>query len=145
MPNRNITSVDSVITLSIDTIFAAPQRLQGYAAEDIYDAEDIDSAELSMGLDGILSAGFIPKEIPWSFTLQADSASNDMMDTWYNSQQQARAVYRTDANIWLPSLGRKWVMTRGVLTKYSPMPAGKKVLQPRKFTITFEALSSAQS
>jgi hypothetical protein len=32
-------------------------------------------------------------------------------------------------------------MNRGILTGYNPMPSAKKILQPRKFVITFESVT----
>lgn len=143
--NRNITAADSVVMLSIEGLYNTPQQLQGYSAEDIFDADEIEVGEFMQGIDGTLSAGFIYTPIPWKITLMADSASNDIFDQWYAAEQNARAKFLATVNVALPSLGRKWAMLNGGLRNYKPMPPGKKVLQPRSFTMLFERLSPATS
>lgn len=137
----DITSANSVLMLSIGGLYPTPQQLQGFSADDVFDAEAVDSAETQMGVDGNMSAGFIFVPINWNITLQADSLSNDIFDNWYSAQQAARAPYWASATVVLPSIGRKWAMTNGVMVSYPPMPAGKKVLQPRKFGIRWERIS----
>lgn len=145
MASRDITNANSVLMLSIAGLYTSPQQLQGYAADDVFDSEPVDSAEIMMGVDGKLSAGFVFKEVAWNITLMAGSGSIDIFDNWYQAQKSAKAPYWASATVYLPSIGKKWAMTNGVLTKFTPMPAGKKVLQPRKFTITFEDISPAQT
>jgi hypothetical protein len=140
---RDLTNANSVIMLAIAGLYDSPQQLQGYAADDVFSAEQIDMAETQMGVDGKLSAGFIFVPQPWSITLQADSDSNDIFDNWTQAQIAAKAPYFASGTVMLPSVGKKWAMVNGVLTKFTPMPAGKKILQPRQFTITFENISPA--
>lgn len=139
----SITSVTAAITLSIADLFPYPQSIQGFSAEDIFNVEPLNPAELQMGLDGILSAGFNYVPVIWSVTLSADSASNYFFDTWYESQKQIRDAYFCDGIVTLNSIGSKWVMNRGILTGYQPMPEAAKVLRPRKYSITFESVSAA--
>lgn len=139
----NITSANSVLMLAIAGLYDTPQQLQGFSADDIFEAESVDTKETSMGVDGVFSAGWVPKEIPWSVTLQADSPSNDLFDQWYSAEQAIRNPMWASATVWLPSIGRKWAMSKGVLVSYTPMPAGKKILQPRKFTIHWGQLQPA--
>jgi hypothetical protein len=139
----DITSANAVLMLSIDGLYPTPQQLQGFSADDIFEAESVDTKETSMGVDGRFSAGFVFKEVPWSVTLQADSASNDIFDNWYAAEQAAKAPYFASATVLLPAISKKWAMLNGVMVAYSPMPAGKKFLQPRKFTIHWGQLQPA--
>lgn len=140
---KTLTAANSVILLSIPGLFNTPVQLQGYAADDVFDIEQLDTAETMMGVDGKLSAGWVPKEIKQSFTLQADSDSVAFFEQWYQAQQRVREVYAASGSTALPSVGRKYNMRKGFLTGYSAAPNGKKVLQPRKFVVTWEALVSA--
>ena len=144
MAARTLTAANSIITLTVAGLFDVPQQLQGFAADDIFDIDQVDSAEVVMGVDGKLSAGWIPKEIKQSFSLQADSASTDFFEGWYTAQQSARELYIAGAVIWLPATGRKYTMTRGFLTNYSASPNAKRILQPRKFMVTWQGLSSGR-
>jgi len=139
-----LTSANSVIMITIDNVYPTATQLQGYAADDVFDIEDIDVAETSMGVDGILSAGKIYVQIPWSITLQANSPSNQVFDDWYAYQQTPNGdVTPASLNITLPGLGFKWTYSNGFLKKHSPAPSAKKSVQPRKFMIEFNSVSVA--
>lgn len=139
----SITAANSTLLLAVTGLFPAPQRLQGYATDDIYSTEALESAEVMMGVDGKLSAGFVYVAVKQSYNLQADSNANQIFDTWYAAQQALRDVYFANATIALPSLGKKWTMTNGILTSFPPMPDAGKTLKPRKYGITWESISPA--
>lgn len=141
-PN-SISASNAVITLSIPPLFVVPQQLQGFGADDVFDIPAIESVETMMGVDGVLSAGFVFVKIPWSFTLQADSASNSVFDIWWTQMQAAQDVYAASGQVSLSSIGTKFNLTNGYLTSYKPAPDAKKLLQARKFTITFERIAPA--
>ena len=93
-----------------------------------------------MGVDGRLSAGFVFMPIKQTIALQADSPSTFMFENWYAKQQAIKDVYRATAQIVLPSVGMVYTCSNGVLTHYAPISDAKKVLQPRKFGITWESI-----
>ena len=139
----DITSANSILTVSIPLIFPQPQQLQGFAADDIFDLPSIKSVELMMGVDGVLSGGFVFVEIPWDITLQADSTSNGIFDLWWTTMQAQKSGLTCNGQIKLPSISTKFNMTKGFLTGYKPGPQGKKVLQARHFQVTFESIAPA--
>jgi hypothetical protein len=140
---KTLTAANSVILLTIPSLFPIAQQLQGYAADDVFDTDQLETAETMMGVDGKLSGGWIPKEVKQNFTLQADSDSVAVFEVWYAAQQSVRELYYASGAITLPAVNRKLIMTKGILTGYSPSPNAKKILQPRKFTITWEAITTA--
>ena len=135
-----LTAVNSVIMLSVTNVYPTAQQLQGYSADDVYDLEDIDVAETTMGIDGLLSGGLIYVPVPWTINLQANSPSCAVFDTWYNYQKSQGDLTNCSLNISLPGLGFKWVYSNGFLKKYSPAPSAKKIVQPRKFMIEFNSI-----
>jgi hypothetical protein len=139
----SITSANSVVTLTIPILFTAPQQLQGFAADDIFDVPAIESVETLMGVDGVLSAGFVYVKIPWTFTLQGDSASNAIFDAWWTQMQAAQDVYAASGQVVLPSIATKFNLNNGYLTSYKPAPDAKKLIQPRKFTVTWNSVAPA--
>ena len=139
----DIGSSNSVLMLSIATLFPTPQQLQGFGVDDIYDVPQIKSVETMMGVDGVLSAGFVYVQIVQHVTLQADSASNDIFDTWWTQMQAGQTTYAAQGLIRLPSVATKFTQTNGFLTGYKPLPAGKKLLQPRTHEITWERVAPA--
>lgn len=138
-----LTNANSVLMLSVGGIFPVPQQLQGYATDDMFSAPDVKPAEAVMGVDGKLSGGFTPYPTEIEITLQADSPSAFIFDTWTEAQNVAREIFIAQMTIALPGTQQKFACTRGILTSQSPMPTGKKILQPRKWTITFQSVSPA--
>lgn len=139
----SLTGANAIITLAVAGIFPAPQQLQGFAADDVFDTDAIESAETVMGVDGKLSAGFVYVPVRQNYSLQADSASIFFFDTWWAQQQATRDIFFASGVTLLTAVGKKWAMSRGVLTSYTPIPATKKLLQPQRFSITWESLLPA--
>ena len=136
-PSNSITSANALLFLSVQNLFNTPQQIQQFSADDIYDMPSIRSSETSMGVDGILSGGFVFVAIAQTIMLQANSPSNSFFEQWWLAQQVAEDVFIANGSITLNSLGEKWTMTRGYLSGYTPAPRAAKILQPRRFEITW--------
>jgi hypothetical protein len=139
----SITGAGVVLTLTIPPLFPIPQQLQGFAVDDVYDIPQIKSVEVMMGVDGVLSAGFVYVQIPQEIILQADSASNGIFDTWWTQMQAAKDIYAASGLIKLPGLATKFSMINGFLTGYKPAPGAKRVLQPRRYEVTWQSIAPA--
>jgi hypothetical protein len=145
MPGKSITAANAVYMISVTGLFSTPQQLQGFAADDVFSTENLQSAETQMGVDGRLSGGFVYKEIVQSIMLQADSDSNFIFEQWWAAQQTAAEVLTANATVILKNLNSKYTLTRGFLTGFSPLPDAKKLLQPRRFSITWNSVIPAAS
>ncbi|OIQ97216.1 hypothetical protein GALL_207700 [mine drainage metagenome] len=139
----SISAANSVVMLAITGLYTVPQQLQGFSADDVFDAEAVSDVEVLMGVDGTLSAGYVPQPVKQSITFQADSASILMFEAWSAAQKAAGDVYFAQGLVTLPGVGRIYTCSRGVLSSYSPLPTAKKLLQPRKFGITWESVIGA--
>lgn len=139
----SLTAANAVIFLGVAGIFSVPQQLQGFDVDDVFSTEAIDTAETKMGVDGTLSAGYVPMAVKQAIYLQADSASNGFFETWYTSELAAKEKFFAFGIVTLSAVGREYTMARGVLTSYQPTPNAKKILQPRKFEITWETVVPA--
>ncbi len=139
MPNT-LTAADVVLTITQPTLFPVPQQLQGFAADDVFDVDTIQSAETVMGVDGVLSGGFVFAAVPMNIALQADSLSNDVFDIWWTQMQAAKTTYPVTGLAILPAIGKKFDMVNGLLTGYPPIPSAKRILQARRFQITWGRL-----
>jgi len=139
----SISSANAIIMLSVADLFDTPVQIQGFSADDVFDAPELEVAEHSMGVDGRLSAGFVFREVDWSVTLQADSPSQDFFDEWYNAEQANRDKFQASGTVVLLGPGKKFTMIKGFLKRYKPMPDGKKTLEPRKFGIVWEQIIPA--
>lgn len=138
-----ITDVNTVFMLGVTGLFTVPQQLQGYAADDISAIDPIDNAEVLMGADGVMSAGFVFIPIKQTIALQADSASNAIFEQWYSAQLQIQDLYFAFGILIYPGLKMQYTMTRGVLSSYPPAATAARVLQPRKYSMTWNSIIPA--
>lgn len=134
----SITSANSSGTLSVPGVFPAPIVMEGYSTDASVALDAFKPSEPRMGVDGHLAGGFIPTPKVVKITLEANSPTRQAMSEWTITQEVAREVFVGDMVFTIPSIGRRFTYTRGFLTSTTPMPAGKKVLDPAEFEITFE-------
>lgn len=136
----DITSANATIILSVAGLFDGTP-IQGFTADDIFDVGDVTNAETVMGLDGILSAGWVPASITQTFTLQAGSPSESFLDAWINAEKLLKKKLQVSGVVTLLAVGRIYSPGPGYLKSYSPLSSAKKVLQPRKFVIEWQDLN----
>lgn len=140
MVDRTITSADSTFVISSADFALAATVLEGYAADAAFAMDNSDTAETSLGVDGKLSAGWVPRTYNQTITLQADSPSRDVFDALVTGQDAGRTIYRLNGVITLPGNQRSYSLSRGVLKNYTAMPAAQRVLQPMTFVIEWESV-----
>lgn len=138
-----LTNANSVLMLAVAGVYPVAQSLQGFATDDMFSSPDVVPVETQMGVDGLLSAGFTPYPTEIEITFQADSPSLVIIDTWKAVQDTAREVFAANMTILISGTGQKFACTRGFMTSVSPMPSGKKILQPRKVKITFQSVTAS--
>lgn len=136
--NRTITSADAVLVLSSRDLSLAATQIQGFAADAMWTMGDTEVVQTVRGADGRLSAGFVYGDYSMVITLMPDSDSDLVFDAAMTGAVSGTAVYRIDGVLTLPSNGRVYNMTRGVVTAGRIMPDGQRVLQPRTWTIMWE-------
>lgn len=141
MDNSTITSANSVFTLVVAGLFPAPVQLRGYASDKAFTTEAVDLAEIQMGVDGRMTAGFVPNPVKQTITLQADSPSKDIFTAVIQAMKTAREVFYISGSISLPSTGESFALTRGILTNAKQIPDAQKVLQPVDYVITWESVN----
>ncbi len=141
MSDTTITSANSVFTLVIPGLFPAPVQLRGYASDKAFTTEALDLAEVQMGVDGRMTAGFTPNPTKQTIALQADSPSKDIFTALIQAMKTAREVFYISGSISLPSTGENFTLTRGILTNIKQIPDAQKVLQPMDFVITWESVN----
>ena len=140
----SITAANAIFSLSINKLITAPQILYGFAADDIFDTESLEIGEVMMGVDGFLSAGYVHTPVKQTISLMADSPSMRLFEDWYKAQQASGEIYFAQGNVTLSSINRQYILTKGVMTNYSPISDVKKLLQPRKFSLVWESVTGVQ-
>lgn len=139
----SLTSANSVLGIGVTGLYGVAQILQGFSEGDAYSIDTVDVAETSMGVDGILSAGYIPQKKVMKVTLQADSTSVNFFEAWYAAQEASRDVFIAFGIITQKSVAKQYTLTRGFLKNYSPIGDAKKILQPRSFSIEWNSVIAA--
>jgi len=140
MLNTTITSANAVLTLLVPPIYSTPFQIQGFASDKAFAMESIQTAEVNMGVDARLTAGFTPMPRKQTISLQADSPSKAFFMQVYRAMQIAKEVFYFSGNLLLTSTNESFTMTRGILTDMPISPDGQKVLQPMDFIITWESV-----
>lgn len=133
----SLTSANAIVSLTQPILFPTPQILQNFAADDVTDIEAARVLEHQMGVDGVLSFGFVWVERMQEITLKGDSVSNAFFDTINTQQEAAQDVYALSGTIVIPSAGILVNLVNGGLETYKPIPAIRKVLQPRRYRIVW--------
>lgn len=136
-----LTGANAVVAISVTNLFPIPVQLQGFQTDDSFDVEEIEPNEVLMGVDGLLSGGRVFVAVPMTIMLQADSPSNSFFDQWNAAEQAVNDSYIANGIVRLNAVGGKWALTRGFLTRFKPIPAVKKLIQPRHFRITWNIVS----
>lgn len=132
---KTITAANSVYTLTVVPILPVPFQLQGYAADAAFETEPVEAAETLMGVDGIMSAGYLPFITPQTITLQADSPSVEIFEQWLTAQKAVKELFFAFGSIALPSVGKSYILNRGVLKRITQAPPVRKTLQPMVYQL----------
>lgn len=141
-----ITSANAKLSFTVRGpagIVVGPFTVQGYASDDAFVTEVADSAEAVMGVDGRMSAGFVPFITRQTITLQADSPSIQLFEAWLGAQQVLKDMLFADGVLALPGLQKSYALIKGALTRITPIPQAKRVLQPVTYEIAWETVQPA--
>ena len=143
MSEKTLTSVSATIMLSVGGIFPVPQKLEGFAADNLFGSDAVDQTEVVMGADGKLSGGIVLNPTPFTISLMPNSPSFYVFETWIMAQKTTREVFTCDAEVTIKGTGRKYVLSKGYLTSGKMLPDAKRLLQSCDFKITFESVAPA--
>ncbi|EPG4624292.1 phage tail fiber protein [Citrobacter koseri] len=136
--SNTITSADSIFALTVTNLFPSAQTLEGYAADAMFALGDTEMAVSVRGADGKLSGGFVFGEYLQTITIMPDSPSRELFETWQLTSLTSKAVFRCNATIILPAIGRKFTLTNGILQRVKAIPDAQRVLQAMTFQINWE-------
>ena len=134
-----LTTANSTMALTTQTLYPSAQLIQGYAADDAFDTEAVENGEYSMGIDGKLSAGFVFNPIPLTMTLQADSTSLNIFENIWQFEFKNRAKLSQNVTITVPAVGKRYEFFDGFMRSYKA-PAGKRILEPGVVVFLFNSL-----
>jgi hypothetical protein len=139
-----LTVANAVLTLTCTDLDIGPVQIQGFATDDAFGAIAVKPVEVMVGVDARKSQGYVAFLVPFPFTLQADSPSVAIMDAIQEAQEAAQDAYGIGVSLSAPGLGKLWTFSSdGSLTEFPKIPAGKKLMQPMKYEITFGKMISS--
>ena len=139
----SITGANAAFSIMVTSIFPTPVQLQGFAADDVVETGEIEAGEAVIGVDGYQSAGFVFALVPQTITLQADSSSNTLFDAWRAFEQFNRTKLFAQGILRIPDINTSWALVNGTLSRFTPAPNVKRILQPRRFVVLWESISPA--
>lgn len=140
MADTTITSANSRFTIRVPGLFPTGVTLQGYSSDKAFATESIQLAEVQMGVDGRMTAGYTPMPTKQTISLQADSPSRSIFATLTGAIRSTREVFYIFGEITLPSTGESYSLRRGILTNTKQIADAEKVLRPLEFEITWESI-----
>ena len=141
----DITSANAVLIIGTASgvVYPSGQQIQEFAADDVFDIENLRVGEIMMGVDGKLSAGFVFEPVTQTIRLMAGSPSGVVFDTIYQYERTNVLKVQLTAVFKFPSLGIMFTSQKGYMTTYKPMSDARRVLQPRSFAFAWESFVAA--
>lgn len=147
MPNLSITSANAKLTLTVRSpagIVVGPFTVEGYASDAAFAVEAVDAAEVLMGVDGRMAAGYLPRITKFSLSLMANSPSVLLFDAWDNAQKALGDILVADGFLAAPSLGKAYALVKGALSRLSPVPTARRTFsEPQVFELSWESVTPA--
>jgi hypothetical protein len=134
---KTITAANSQFVITIPGVYSTPQILRGYAADSGFAFGQVKPAEVVMGVDGNMSAGYTPYMTEQTINIMPDSPSLIVFQTWLQACYLNGEVFFANAQITLPSINQVFTLTKGVLSGAKAAPDVKKVLQAVEYQITW--------
>lgn len=136
-----ITSANSVFSIAIDPIYPSAVTLQGYGVDDAFSSESIEKTLMQIGVDGQPALAYVYRTTNITVNLQSNSPSIEIFNRWANTMDSIREALPCNAVIELPALGKRYVLSIGALTGYTPVPTTTEYINDISFTITFSKIT----
>lgn len=134
---KTLTAANCQLTLFALPYLPVPTLIEGYASDAAFLFDTPAVAEAMMGVDGIMSAGFLPSITRQTITLQADSPSARYFEDLFAATKASREIAWLYGTIAMPSLAKSFTLTKGVLEQMTQAPPVGKTLQPQSYQIAW--------
>lgn len=142
MPTQNldITAANASAVMTVEDLYPNGIKLERFSTDAAIVADSQQIAETRMGVDGKMAAGVTPNIYPVTVTLEANSPTATSFSTIYEAMNANKRLYVCNLTIKIPSIGRTYQFSNGVLQTANPMPALNKVLAPTTWVFHFESM-----
>ncbi|WP_304947319.1 hypothetical protein [uncultured Parasutterella sp.] len=139
-PNLDITAANASAVMTVEDLYPNGIKLERFSTDAAIVADSQQVAETRMGVDGKMAAGVTPNIYPVTVTLEANSPTATSFSTLYEAMNANKRLYVCNLTIRIPSIGRTYQFSNGVLQTANPMPALNKVLAPTTWVFHFESM-----
>lgn len=136
----DITSANATVAMSVGGLFSV--NLENFSTDSSFTTDTVQAAETRMGVDGHLAAGYTPAIKPLTINLEAGSPSTEYMQLLRQVQEVNKKPYRVQMVISIPSIGKRYTFSEGVLHDSKAIPDGQNVLSPTQWVFHFETMSA---
>ena len=141
LPVGDITSANAVLVLTVNELYPAGITLEQFATDQSYSQDELAIAEDRLGVDGNLVAGWVPSIKPVTIMLEASSPSYQAMADLFRACERKRGIYECTLMATVPSIGKTFTWTGGILKSGTPVPSAKKILDPTTWKFDFANLN----
>lgn len=143
MADIDITSANSTLIITVSALAIASVAMEGYAVDNAWALDDAETAVAQVGIDGKMTAGWVPRLNPLTLSFAPNSPSVATLSTIINAQDTQMTIYTLQGVLSCPSVGKSWTLSNGVLTRAKMIPDGSRILGPQSFQMTFESVRPA--
>lgn len=141
LPTGDISSANAILVMTVGDLFPAGVTLQGFATDQSFSQDELQITEDRMGVDGNMVAGWVPSIKPVTIMLEASSPSYEAMATLFRAMEAKRGPIIVTLVATVPSIGKVFTWSEGVMKSGTPVPAGKKILDPTTWKFDFARLN----
>lgn len=134
--SKNITAANSSITCACAL---GNINFEGYSADSALSAEMVKIVETRMGVDGQMSAGYVPVIKRFTIDFEASSSSIWPLMNLARLVESAKTPQPVVITITIPAVDKKFICS-GFLTDYPPVLNIKKTLDPLSFGFDFQEI-----
>lgn len=135
----NITSANSTLILTVNTVFPVGLALQMFSVDSGISMEDIQVADTRMSIDGHMVAGYIPTLKTVQIGLEPASPSYEALCQLYRLTEQKRGFFECSMVLTIPDLngGSVFTWSKGVLIGGTILPPVRQLLEATQWTFRF--------
>ena len=135
----DITSANATVAMAVEGLPSI--MLDHFSADSSFTSDTVQAAETRMGVDGHMSAGYTPAIKTVTINLEPGSSSTQYMQLLRQVQETNMRPYKVQMVISIPSIGKRYSFSEGVLQSFKDLPDGQNVLSPTQWVFHFEDLS----
>lgn len=142
--NLDISNANSSAVLTVSDLFPSGITLEMFSTDQAIDQGTPGLTETRMGIDGHMVAAYVPTIHTVAVKLEAASPSFDALATVWTAMNKRKKVYECTLVCSVPSLGRTFTWSRGVMKSGTPFPSLGKSLGVTTWTFDFESFNPSK-